>query len=106
MTTELLAAPSGALPGLNLARAGTALLSAASCLPMQIAVNGVRMPDELLSLLFLIAVIAILVVVSFLVWVHLSLINCQRRIADSLEELVRRLDPTVEKRDSEREWVI
>ncbi|MBI4489014.1 MAG: hypothetical protein HY694_08000 [Deltaproteobacteria bacterium] len=64
------------------------------------------MLDELLSPLLLIAVIAILVVAFFLVWAMLDFINSHRRIADSLEELVRKSDLTVERRESEKEWVI
>lgn len=64
------------------------------------------MLEELLSPLLLIIVIAVLVVGSFLAWAVLSFINSHRRIADSLEELVRKFDPTVEKRESEKEWVI
>lgn len=73
---------------------------------IQSAVNGVTMLDEPLSPLLLIHVTAVLVGAFFLAWALGSLINSHRRIADSLEKLVRKLDPTVEKRESEQEWVI
>ena len=64
------------------------------------------MLDELLSALLLIAVIATLVGASFLVWAMLSFIKSQRRIADSLEKLARKLDSPLDNRDPEKEWVI
>ncbi len=64
------------------------------------------MLEELLSPLLLITVTAILVVAFFLAWTILSFVNSQRRIADSLEKLMRNLNLTVEKRESEKEWVI
>ncbi len=73
---------------------------------MQTAVNGIAILDELLSLFLLINPIAILVVAFFLAWALGSLMNSHRRIADSLERLVRELNPTVGKTDSEKEWVI
>lgn len=67
------------------------------------------MLEELLSPLLLTTVIAILVATFFLAWAMLSFIHCHHRIADSLEKLLRKLDLTVEKGDSEKEekeWVL
>jgi hypothetical protein len=64
------------------------------------------MAEELLSPVLLIAVIATLVVAIFLVWTILSFTASQRRIAGSLEALVRRLDLAEEIRNPDKEWVI
>jgi len=63
------------------------------------------MLGEFLSPLLLISVIGSFVVALYLAWAMLSFINSLRRIADSLEKLVRKLDPIVEKTGSEKEWI-
>ena len=58
---------------------------------------------EFLSPLLLIIVIGLFVIALYLSWAILSFITSLRRIADSLEKLVRQLDRPAEKINLEKE---
>ncbi len=64
------------------------------------------MLGEFLSPLLLISVIGLFVVALYLARAISSFATSQRRIADLLERLVRKLDRPAEKINSEKEWVL